>query len=89
MAIKIGKPPVKFTFDKIPEDGNESEKRPNRAWLEWIEQAQSILESTAQSGITANRPEKKYISQTYFDTTLGHPIWFDGTNWVDATGATV
>lgn len=25
----------------------------------------------------------------YFDTTIGKPIWSDGTNWVDATGATV
>lgn len=24
-----------------------------------------------------------------FDTTLGKPIWSNGTNWVDATGATV
>ena len=25
----------------------------------------------------------------YFDTTLGKPIWWNGTAWVDATGATV
>ena len=25
----------------------------------------------------------------YFDTTLNKPIWWTGTNWVDATGATV
>lgn len=25
----------------------------------------------------------------YFDTTLNKPIWWNGTNWVDATGATV
>ena len=42
------------------------------------------------SGTTANRPtERLQIGQYYFDTTLGIPIWYDGTNWVDATGATV
>jgi len=25
----------------------------------------------------------------YFDTTIGKPIWFNGTAWVDATGAGV
>jgi hypothetical protein len=42
------------------------------------------------SGTTANRPVTELlIGQFYFDTTLGIPIWYDGTNWVDATGATV
>lgn len=41
-----------------------------------------------QSDITANRPAA-VAGQMFFDTTLGIPIWFDGTNWVDATGTTV
>jgi hypothetical protein len=42
------------------------------------------------SGTTANRPtERLEVGQYYFDTTLGIPIWYDGTNWVDATGGTV
>jgi hypothetical protein len=42
------------------------------------------------SGTTANRPtERREVGQYYFDTTLGIPIWYDGTNWVDATGGTV
>jgi hypothetical protein len=42
------------------------------------------------SGTTANRPVTELlIGQFYFDTTLGIPIWYDGINWVDATGATV
>lgn len=40
------------------------------------------------SGITANRPiERLLVGQFYFDTTLGYPVWWDGTDWVDATGA--
>jgi hypothetical protein len=46
------------------------------------------------SGITADRPidtgnPQLQIGQYYFDTTLGIPIWWNGTNWVDSTGATV
>lgn len=51
----------------------------------------------AISNTTANRPttldlsllENSGVGFTCFDTTLGIPIWWDGTNWVDATGATV
>lgn len=42
-----------------------------------------------KSGITANRPPTPTTGQTYFDTTLGQPIWYDGSNWIDATGTTV
>jgi hypothetical protein len=43
---------------------------------------------------TANRPTLRAqdIGVMYMDTTLaaaGKPIWWNGTNWVDATGATV
>ena len=45
-------------------------------------------------GTTANRPVESVqlplpIGLSYFDTTLGIPIWYDGTNWVDATGTVV
>ena len=39
-------------------------------------------------GATAKRPSSPRAGQDWFDTTLGYPVWFDGTNWVDATGAT-
>jgi hypothetical protein len=46
--------------------------------------------STPQNGTTANRPTQNLqVGQFYFDTTLGYPIWYDGTDWVDATGAAV
>lgn len=45
---------------------------------------------TPASGITANRPTLRLLTgQYYFDTTLGIPIWWNGTNWVDATGTIV
>lgn len=39
---------------------------------------------------TANRPTLTKASNTaYFDTDLNKPIWFNGTDWVDATGTVV
>jgi hypothetical protein len=43
-----------------------------------------------QSGAT--RPTGPFTlapGYMFFDTTLGKPIWWDGTDWVDATGAVV
>jgi len=46
---------------------------------------------TAHSGATTNRPQlsNTQVGYIYFDTLLGRPIWWNGTKWVDATGATV
>jgi hypothetical protein len=41
-------------------------------------------------GTTQNRPTfGLLIGQTYFDTTLNIPIWYNGSNWVNASGTTV
>jgi hypothetical protein len=46
--------------------------------------------STPQNGATADRPTQNLqIGQFYFDTTLGYPVWYDGTDWVDAAGTVV
>lgn len=38
-------------------------------------------------GVTGDRPASQLtVGQTYFDTTLGFPVWWDGVQWVDATG---
>ena len=41
------------------------------------------------NGVTGSRPSTPLTGQQYFDTTLGHPIWYSGTNWVNATGAII
>lgn len=46
------------------------------------------------SGVTADRPIDSVqiplaIGQFYFDTTLGIPIWYNGTVWKNASGTTV
>jgi hypothetical protein len=47
---------------------------------------------SAKKGITASRPTGVRAGYMYFDTTLatnGKPIWYNGTNWVDALGTIV
>lgn len=45
----------------------------------------------AIKGTTTQRPTlvADDAGYQYFDTTLGKPIWWKGTAWVDATGADV
>ena len=39
-------------------------------------------------GGTASRPATPTTGIMYFDTTLGQPVWWNGSGWVDATGTT-
>ena len=42
------------------------------------------------SGPTAARPTAGlYTGKTFFDTTLGYPIWWNGTKWVNSSGTGV
>lgn len=47
------------------------------------------VSAVSSSGTTANRPASPATGAMYFDTDLGHPIWYSGTGWVDATGTAV
>ena len=50
----------------------------------------NLLASVPAHGITAERPSTQLqIGQFYYDTTLGIPIWWNGTVWKNASGATV
>lgn len=40
------------------------------------------------SGTTAQRPASPPVGLSYFDTTIGKPVWSTGSGWVDATGET-
>ena len=56
------------------------------AQIDNITQALTIPDS----GITADRPtDRLQVGQFYFDTTLGLPIWWDGSDWIDASGTVV
>lgn len=54
----------------------------------------SIIMETEIENITMfpagnNRPNMPVVGYQYFDTTINKPIFWDGTKWIDATGATV
>lgn len=38
---------------------------------------------------SGGRPTSVVTGQCIFDTTLGYPIWYNGSNWVNASGTTV
>lgn len=43
----------------------------------------------APSGTTANRPIRITSGYMYFDTDLNKPVWWNGTEWRDASGSIV
>ena len=46
--------------------------------------------SIPDSNTTTNRPaDSLLIGQVFFDTTLGLPIWWTGSKWVNASGTAV
>lgn len=61
-----------------------------RPWPAWFKQVYALLFGLTRSGLTAERPTKDlWVGRPYWDSDLGIPIWWDGADWVDATGASV
>jgi hypothetical protein len=59
-------------------------------WQRFFSDVFDAILALQSSGATADRPTKGlYVGRPYFDTTLGKPIWYSGSGWVDATGAAV
>lgn len=40
-------------------------------------------------GSTANRPSSPLAGEMYYDWTVSKPIWWNGNQWIDATGTAV
>lgn len=38
------------------------------------------------NGATSSRPTSSVLGQFYFDTTLGYPVWWNGSTWVKYDG---
>lgn len=73
----------------IHEPVADASRRFSRAWIQWIDIVDRAVGSVREAGPTANRPTSRlWIGRQYFDTTLGYPVWYDGTQWVDASGTT-
>ena len=77
--------PTRGPVDSVGPDGKPREV--NRPWAAPLQQMWQVCFASQQAGTTARRPTVSlWIGRIYFDTTLGYPIWWDGTQWVDATG---
>ena len=48
-----------------------------------------VLMHVQWSGSTPSRPASPSVGTMYFDTTLGKPVWWKGSGWVDSAGAAV
>lgn len=81
----IGNPPTE------PVDTMTADRRlspPGYGWRNFFSAVWRLLSGLTQSGTTAQRPTTfLWVSRPYLDATLGIPIWWDGTQWIDATGA--
>lgn len=63
---------------------------PRDGWRNFFQSVYNACLSITSNGTTAQRPVKMlWIGRRFFDTSLGIPIWYNGTDWVDATGAVV
>jgi hypothetical protein len=84
----LSAPPTRGTVDEVDASGRPS--RVSRPWSAWFDGVFLAVFALYQSGTTAQRPTTRlWIGRPYFDTTVGHIIHYDGTQWVDATGAAV
>ena len=50
---------------------------------------EEVLRGRKVSTTTARPPSPVVSNEPFFDTTLGKPIWWNGSAWVDASGVTV
>ena len=72
----IAPPPIRDDFGSL-------------SWQTWFQGVYQELRAPS-SGPTTARPTKNlFPGLFYFDSTLGKPIWYSGSAWVDATGASV
>ena len=84
MAI-INSPP---TTPVDTQDGEGVLRSPSEGWRAFFNAAWTICNSLTESGPTVQRPSTGlWVGRRYFDTDLGFPVWYNGTTWVDATGA--
>lgn len=78
----ISPPPITRPFDN--KDG-----QPERDWQDWLDQVYRHNKYLGEF-TTANRPTNNLSDGSWMmDTTLGHPIWYYSSGWIDATGTSV
>lgn len=65
-----------FTADKLTDNPTDALQVVNRRFV-------------TLNGNTANRPTGSILGQSYFDTDVNKPIWWNGITFVDSTGTPV
>lgn len=86
--MPIVNPPPSDSVDT--QDGSGNLAPPKEGWRNFFQQVYTVTAAVVSSGTTVKRPTKLlWIGRTYFDETLNIPIWYDGVDWIDATGAVV
>jgi hypothetical protein len=103
-VIQYTASPANFIGQQAPQDGditfnvaNSASSTENEIFVYDKNLGWQLLASQPRIGTTSSRPSTTGIAASslgmpYFDTTLsanGKPIWFNGSVWVDATGASV
>jgi len=85
----IGAPP-QGPFDESIDKSIELSNKPAKKWFQWMQAAFRTLKKDHGTGTTAQRPVNIIdVGHQYFDTTLGHMVWYDGSGWVDGSGNSV
>lgn len=80
MAQQISQPPQGSNPDSVIGIG----------WQAFFNVVATLLGALTQSGPTSDRPVKGlWVGRTYFDTTLGIPVWYKGSAWVNASGGII
>lgn len=75
----------------ITERANSAVQKDNDHWgidVNWTRLNENFVPS---KGTSEERPElaENHEGYQFYDTTIKKPIWWDGSNWVDANGAEV
>jgi hypothetical protein len=80
--VSLKPPPLAVPFDV--------QGQPSREWVSWVQDAFTYIAKNQGYNTTSNRPiNGMRTGDVFFDTTIGKPIWYTGSGWVDATGSAV
>lgn len=60
-----------------------------RCKLTYMREAEYGYVQLTMSGNTSKRPASPRTGMMYLDTQINKPIWWNGSNWIDANGTTV
>lgn len=57
------------------------------ATTEFCDRVAAAVAGYHPAGASAQRPSAPEVGQVFFDTSLGYPIWYNGSIWVTSGGA--